>query len=144
MNIERILIATDYSECSRHAMKFASSLARDLGAHMLIVHVSNREPSPVGELFDEGPQVDPAELHDLRAIVPTFPEVSYEHHLLQGTPGSVDAVKPADEIVRFAEQQGVDAIVIGTHGRSGLQHLLMGSVGESVVRAASCPVITVK
>jgi len=52
--------------------------------------------------------------------------------------------KPAEEIVRLAQDEGVDLIVMGTHGRTGLRHVLMGSIAESVMRTAPCPVFTVK
>ena len=144
MKMARILFATDYSAASRHALQFATSLARDTGAVMLIVHVTDRELYPVGELFDEEPKPDPAEMHDLKAVVPRDSEVPYEHRLLYGEPGSVENVDPAAVIVKFASEEPVDAIVLGTHGRSGLRHLLMGSVAETVVRTATCPVVTVK
>jgi len=52
--------------------------------------------------------------------------------------------EPADEIVKYAESEGIDLIVMGTHGRPGLAHLLMGSVAEKVVRTAPCPVLTLR
>jgi len=144
MKMQKILFATDHSEASKRALKFATSLARDTGASLIIAHVTDREPYPVGECFDEQETGDPAEMHDLKRIVPPDPQVPYTHQLLFAEPGSTEAVKPADELVKFAEREGVDAIVLGTHGRSGLDHLLMGSVAESVVRKANCPVVTVK
>jgi nucleotide-binding universal stress UspA family protein len=144
VNIKKILFATDYSEPSRHALQFATSLAHDTGATLLIAHVTDRELYPVGELFDEEPEPDPAEMHDLKAIVPTDPQVNYEHCLLHGEPGSTEIVKPADELVKLARKEHVDAIVLGTHGRSGLSRLVTGSVAESVIRSAPCAVVTVR
>ena len=144
MEMKRILFPTDYSETSRHALPFATSLARATGASLLIAHVTDREQYPVGELFDEVPEPDPADMHDLRAIVPSDPQVKYEHRLLYGEPGSTEPVRPADEIVKLARKEQVDAIVLGTHGRTGLSHLVMGSVAEAVVRNAACPVVTIK
>jgi nucleotide-binding universal stress UspA family protein len=72
----------------------------------------------------------------LEAVVPTHPAVPYEHRLLSGD--------PAREIVRLADEEGVDMIILGTHGRTGLKRLLMGSVAEAVVRRAMCPVLTIK
>jgi len=68
--------------------------------------------------------------------VPSDPSVSFEHKLLAGD--------PAAAIVEAADQENVDLIVLGTHGRTGLTRLLMGSVAENVVRKAKCPVLTVK
>lgn len=140
---QKILFATDFSDASKHALEFATSMARGSGATLLIVHVSDREPAPVGELFDEEPKSDPAELSELKSVVPSDPQVKYEHQILYGEIGSADTVKPADVIVDFAKKQKVDSIVMGTHGRTGLAHLLMGSVAESVMRQAPCPVITI-
>jgi nucleotide-binding universal stress UspA family protein len=72
----------------------------------------------------------------LSKVVPKSGDVAYEHHLLSGS--------PADEIVRFAGSHQADLIVIGTHGRTGLRRVLMGSVAEAVVRGANCPVFTFK
>jgi nucleotide-binding universal stress UspA family protein len=72
----------------------------------------------------------------LAAVVPTDPAVEHEHRLLYGD--------PASEIVRLAGEEQVDLIVMGTHGRTGLMRLLMGSVAEAVVRRAPCPVLTIR
>jgi hypothetical protein len=72
----------------------------------------------------------------LRQIVPPVSDVAYEHKMLTGT--------PAEGIVRFAEEVQADFIVMGTHGRTGLFRVLMGSVAEAVVRKAPCPVLTVR
>ena len=72
----------------------------------------------------------------LSEVVPTDTAVGYEHRLMMGT--------PAGAIVHLAEKEGVDMIVMPTHGRTGLMRLLMGSVAEEVVRKAKCPVLTVK
>ena len=111
---------------------------------LLIVHVSEREQYPVGELFDEEPQANPRETAQLEAILPTDSSVEYEHRLLFGEPGSSSTVKPADEILKLASAEQVDMIVIGTHGRSGLGRMVMGSVAEQVIRGATCPVVAVK
>jgi nucleotide-binding universal stress UspA family protein len=70
----------------------------------------------------------------LEAIRPTDPTVACEHHLIPG--------EPASALVGFAEEKNVDLIVMGTHGRTGLKRILMGSVAEAVVRSAPCPVLT--
>ncbi len=72
----------------------------------------------------------------LEAVVPADKDIKYEHHLVLGT--------PAEDIVRIASEQNADLIVIGTHGRTGLKRVLMGSVAEAVMRRATCPVLTVK
>jgi nucleotide-binding universal stress UspA family protein len=140
--MKKILYATDYSEPSQCALHIATSLARDWAAVLLIVHVSQTECCPVGDVFDEEPEPSPEEVQRLQTIVPDDADVPFKHHLICPPPSS-ENVHPADLIVRFAKQEKVDAIVIGTHGRTGLSRVLLGSVAESVMRQASCPVITV-
>ena len=144
MAAKQILYATDYSPASLHALQFATWLAHCTGSKLLIVHVSDSEQYPVGELFNEQPEPDGQELTKLKAVVPDDPTIACEHYLLYGEPGSAKITKPADVIVRFANTHRVDMIVLGTHGRTGLLHLLMGSVAESVIRHACCPVISIR
>ena len=141
--MKQILYATDYSGPSRYALHFATSLARDRRSTLLIVHVSETECCPVGELFDELCEPSPEDLARLQAVVPDDPNVPFEHRVVCPRPSSGN-VDPAQEIVRLAKQENVQAIVIGTHGRSGLSRLLTGSVAESVIRQAPCPVVTIR
>jgi nucleotide-binding universal stress UspA family protein len=138
MQLRKILFPTDFSHTGDAALQLAVSLARDSGATLLIVHV---EEPPVayggGEMYYGMPEPATEDLQQmLRAVVPSDPEVAFEHRLITGD--------PATTIVRFAEEQGVDLIVMGTHGRTGLTRLLMGSVAEVIVRKASCPVLTLR
>jgi len=141
--MKEVLYATDFSEPSQHALHFATSLARDCRAKLVILHVAETESCPVGELFDEEPKPSPEEVKCLEAVVPDDADVPFEHRLVCPTPSS-ENVHPADEIVKFAKQENVHAIVIGTHGRTGLSRLLVGSVAESVMRQAPCPVVTIR
>lgn len=138
MHYQKILIATDFSAASEHALEYATSLARDSGATLLISHVEETPaPSVGGDLYFA--QVDypsPEVRRQLDKVVPTDIRVAFEHRLAHGT--------PADEILRIAEEDQADLIVIGTHGRTGLARVLMGSVAEAVMRRATCPVLTVK
>jgi glycine betaine transporter len=143
MSTSKILYATDYSELSQEALKYATSLARATGSKLLITHVSEQELYPVGELFDEKVEPSPQELEQLQAVVPTDTSVACEHCLLHAPPSCAN-ICPADEIVKCAAQEAVDAIVIGTHGRSGLSRLLAGSVASEVMRQADCTVVTIK
>ncbi|HWB07655.1 MAG TPA: universal stress protein [Pirellulales bacterium] len=97
------------AEASQSALTYAASLARDTGAVLLIVHASQLEQYPVGDLFDEDPQPSDEELAELRAVKAPDPRISCEHRLLYGA--------PAEEIVKLADQEGVEAIVIGTPNR---------------------------
>lgn len=130
---KKILFATDYSDSTRRALIYAASLARDTGATLLVAHVSELEQYPVGELFDEDAQPSDEELAELRAVKPPDPRISCEHRLLSGD--------PAEQIVKLADREQVESIVIGTHDHSRLARLLGGSVAERLLRTAHCPVI---
>jgi nucleotide-binding universal stress UspA family protein len=138
MNVKKIVFPTDFSSLSDAALAHATALARESQARLLIVHV--QEPPLAyagGEMYYGVPEPDTAEItRMLEAVVPTSSDVPYEHHLLTGD--------PAEGIVRLAAEQNADLIVMGTHGRTGLRRLLMGSVAEAVVRKAPCPVLTFK
>lgn len=138
MKTKKILYPTDFSSASDAGLAWAGSLARDSGATLLILHVE--EPPMAyggGELYYGVPEPDTAALEKMLANVrPASADVPVEHRLVVGD--------PAGEIVRVAEEEGVDLIVLGTHGRTGLSRLLMGSVAEAVVRRAACPVFTFK
>jgi len=138
MNINKILFPTDFSHAGDAALAFATSLARDSGASLLIAHAE--EPPMAyggGELYYGVPEPSTQDLLKmLHTIKPSDPKVSYEHRLVTGD--------PAHAIVKLAADEGVDLIVMGTHGRTGLSRLLMGSVAEAIVRRAKCPVLTYK
>lgn len=129
---KKILFAADYSASTDEILTYAASLAREKGATLLITHVSRLEKYPIGELFDDEPEPCDAEIAELDAIAPPDPALACEHRLLYGD--------PAEEIVKLADQECVDAIVLGTRGHSRLARLFGGGVAEKVRRAAHCPV----
>lgn len=139
MEILKILYATDYSPASEPAFEIARSLARDNGAKLVILHVSHLEAAPVGELFDEEPAPPEAEEQRLKALVQQSGDIDCECRWRHCEPGH-----EADTIVETAQQEHADMIVVGTHGRHGLTHLLTGSVAEKVVRDAQCPVLAIR
>jgi nucleotide-binding universal stress UspA family protein len=138
MNAKKILFPTDFSHTGDSALRLATALARDSGAELLIVHV--QEPPMAyggGELYYGVPNPAVEDLERmLTAIKPTDPNVRFQHRLATGDPASA--------IVRLAEEEKADLIVMGTHGRTGFFRLLMGSVAEAIVRRAKCPVLTFK
>ena len=138
MNARTILFPTDFSPSADAGLEYATSLARDSGGKLMIVHVE--EPPlayAAGEMYYGVPQPNTEALTRLlEAVKPTDPAVPCEHRLLAGD--------PAGAIVDLAKRESADLIVMGTHGRKGLSRLLMGSVAEAVVRRAECPVLTVK
>jgi nucleotide-binding universal stress UspA family protein len=135
MATKTILFATDFSTASDAALPHAETLAKSSGARLLIVHV---EEPPLayggGELYYGLPEPSSerilAMLEDVR---PKDPAVPFAHRLTMGD--------PAGEIVKIAEDERAELIVLGTHGRTGMTRLLMGSVAEAIVRRAPCPVL---
>lgn len=139
MDIKRILFATDFSEASEPALRVAASLARDNRAKLILLHASQIEDYPVGELFDEDPQPPRDEVEQLEKIASRVGNVDCEYRWVH-----CDGSREADVIVDTAAKENADMIVVGTHGRRGLSHLLAGSVAEKVIREATCPVLTVR
>lgn len=138
MNAKRILFPTDFSHSGDAALSYATSLTKDCGGRLIIVHV--QEPPMAyggGEMYYGIPEPTSDELMTmLRDVKPNDPDVPFEHRLATGD--------PADTIVRIAEEDDIDLIVLGSHGRTGLTRLLMGSVAEAIVRRAHCPVLVYK
>ena len=133
LRLERVVVATDFSVCSLNAIELAEELARRFGAELVLVHAEGRP------LID----ADLAYLAHAGAERRLAEAVAH----LQAPGLRVRAVlrpgAPVDEIPATARAEGADLVVVGTHGRTGVRHLLLGSVAEAVVRAAPCPVLTV-
>ncbi len=143
----RLLVPTDYSACSRRALEMALALAERFGASIDLLHVwrtphdlppnlrvvgaDDREHA-LSELLEQQAQSEMVEF--VRAVAP---ETSTTVHR------RFEAGEPSRVILDVA-QEGYGLLVIGTHGRTGLQRFLMGSVTEKVVRLAPCPVLTVR
>jgi nucleotide-binding universal stress UspA family protein len=137
MLTKKILYPTDFSAAAEAVLPEATALARDRGATLLILHVQQ----PIAAYSEAGVNYygvsQPYKKilkETLREIVPPGNDVPYQHLLVVGD--------PAREILRIAQKEHAGMIVMGTHGRSGLGRLLMGSVAESVLRQAPCPVVT--
>jgi nucleotide-binding universal stress UspA family protein len=141
--IERILIPIDFSEHSRHALRYAKQVAASYGARLQLLHVIENVIHPSFYALDR--------LHssELLGVIPkkarralerfldetAGPELTTEVHVIEG--------RAAADITAYAKELDSDLIVIATHGLTGIEHLLTGSVTEKVVRHASCPVFTV-
>jgi nucleotide-binding universal stress UspA family protein len=138
--IKTILHPTDFSKYSNYAFHVACSLARDYGARLLVVHTY----SPPALMSFDGMEADwgapdwqRAMLdHKLRQVAFPGGDVKVEHRLVEGF--------AAEGILDAAKEAKADLIVMGTHGRTGFNRLLMGSVAEEVLRKATCPVLTIK
>jgi nucleotide-binding universal stress UspA family protein len=136
--LRTVLHPTDFSEQSGFAFRLACSLARDYDACVIVLHVA---ATPVVAAPDGMIPMEPEGYQDelrqsLELLRPRDSRIRVEHRLIEG-----DA---ASQILRVAAETRSDVIVMGTHGRTGLGRLLMGSVAEEVVRRAACPVVTVK
>jgi nucleotide-binding universal stress UspA family protein len=145
--IARVIVAIDFSPSSRSALDYATLLAATLGASMEVVHV--REPPGY-----VGP--DTMALLPIAAGQPGFEQTRGEvQRELEGALARapsrparhsvrIESGEPSDAILQVAADSGADLIVMGTHGRSGLARALLGSVAESVLRRAACPVLTIR
>jgi nucleotide-binding universal stress UspA family protein len=140
---KRICCPIDFSDASRAAMELAADLARRFGAELVLVHAY---PVP-GYTFPDGSVVaSPRMMQELAdQAARHLAEWRGEAEKL-GVPRVTTATavgEPAGEILAYAAEHRVDVLVLGTHGRTGLEHALMGSVAERVVRRAKIPVLTV-
>jgi nucleotide-binding universal stress UspA family protein len=146
---KRILCATDFSDCSANALSYAMSLAQETDAHLTVVHVLELPP-------ELSPDVEPsavARVGGLREYVAATQE-ERRARLREAVPESIRAYctvdtvlasgKPSREILRAAEAQRSELIVIGIQGRGAADRLFFGSTAEYVVRHARCPVLTIR
>ncbi|MDG2014171.1 MAG: universal stress protein [Pirellulaceae bacterium] len=136
MKIKKILCPIDFSKHNQIANEYASILAGATGAEMVYFHVTVPE-APYGAYGNTDPsEMMAKDMLRLREVVPSVDGVL--------ATWEVDFGPTAKRIVQFSNEHAVDLIVIGTHGRSGIERVLMGSVAEAVVRKAKCPVLAVK
>src|SRR5262245_48694321 len=144
--VTRILVATDFSAASGAALDFAKTLATRFGSSLHLLHVLD-DPYVTGAFAPEiyappPPGLRESWLHSAETMMDTL--------LTEADKAAYNATTDvvfgpiAHTIVERASQVGADLIVMGTHGRGGVAHLLMGSVAERVVRTAGCPVLTTR
>ena len=139
ITLNHVLVPHDFGDTSKTAMDYAISLARMFDAVLDVLHVRDRNDTVIparfpSELYEELQTTVRERLLRITALDEAKPTLDF--HLRSGT-------APA-EILRFAKEQRTDLIVMGTHGRRGMAHAVMGSVAETVVRTAPCPVLTVR
>lgn len=143
-SIQHILVALDFSESSRLALEYAELLARQFGAAVDLVHVVTPLVSPMPGGCAPPFFSDPGESHlvEARACLENHADelrsrgLSVATLLLEGS--------PLESILGQAQKRHCDLLVLGTHGRSGMAHILLGSVAEKILRTAPCPVLTVR
>jgi nucleotide-binding universal stress UspA family protein len=142
--LRRILVPTDFSETSAAAVKYAVALADAFGAELHLLHVMERpiELQMAAEIaLVSGPEIE-AEVRT-RAETALHEVLTRDEREKYRAVDAIEAGSPFAAIVQYARTANVDLIVMGTHGRGAVAHLLIGSVAENVVRKAPCPVLTI-
>ena len=144
LKIDSILCPVDFSEFSVRAYDYAQSLAQQYKARLLLVHSAH----PLFFAYPSYAYTDVVHgiYRDLHAHAELELQKFVDSHTRNGIQVECKVIEgpPTDDILTFAEQQDVNLIVMGTHGRRGLDHLVLGSVTEKVLRKAKCPVLAVR
>ena len=146
IQLKHVLVATDFSPASEVALGYGRELARSFKATLHVIHVVDELAAHV-----MSPNSASLNMGHLQVALEKEGSVALEALLTdedRKTIGAratlVTAHNPAAAILSYASENVVDVIIVGTHGRSGLAHVLMGSVAEKIVRSAPCPVLTVR
>jgi nucleotide-binding universal stress UspA family protein len=144
-SIRRILVPIDFSDYAREALRHAVELARLYDAQLDLLHVVEENLHPafyvggVQSIYDVQPDIEDKareRMRDLLDEVADADDVTAKRHVMTG--------RAARKITQFAEREGSDLVVMSTHGLTGLEHFMMGSVAEKVVRHVAAPVMTIK
>ena len=144
IKLKKVLLPTDFSDSARHALTYGVSFAKEYGAELVLLHVvenltvgyaSDLFPVPMAEVFQEISGYAKTELAKLGEEARSR-GLTVREEVVQG--------KPSAEIIRFASENEIDMIVLGTHGKGMLDQALFGSTTERVVRRSPCPVLTVR
>jgi nucleotide-binding universal stress UspA family protein len=137
IDLKQVLVAVDFDEVSNEALTYARSLARLNGAQQHVMHVME---NPFLRAMANDPRAIEAGV--TRRLLDTLTDADRTE--LRAVPVLRTSDTPAEEIVKYAQAEHIDLIVLGTHGRQNVAHLVMGSVAEKVVRTAPCPVLTMR
>jgi nucleotide-binding universal stress UspA family protein len=142
ISLKKILCPIDHSDCSKEALKYAVSFAMKDEAKLYLMHIIDIRSfnDSVVAMSQQVPDEETLELLRIK-LLDCIPEeirddMNVEAFVVQGIPFA--------EIISTAREKDIDMIVIGSHGRTGLKHMMLGSVSEKVVRKAPCPVLTVR
>ena len=141
IKIRRILCPIDFSDASHNAVRYAHEFAKGMGAHLVLLNVVEPRPMAVDMSLSYVPleeDLEKAAREDLEEIIRSEREKGVE------VQAEVQIGTPSEIILDRAEELDVNLVILGSHGKTGLSRLLMGSVAESVVRKAKCPVLIVK
>ncbi len=143
INLKKILCPIDHSDCSKEALKYAVSFAMKDEATLYLLHVIDiRTFDESLDMIAKRPSPDDETIKQLKIkLLECVPgeissDMQIEAIIVQGIPFA--------EIINIAKEKEIDLLVMGTHGRTGIAHIMLGSVSEKVVRKAPCPVLTVR
>ncbi len=143
IQINSILVAFDFSNTSKSALNYGIQLGHQFGARLHVLHVADVIATSAAQFYPAGPtepeakaiELATSQLREVLAATTAGPATRIEVRV---------SGSPAQEIVDYAKHIHADLIIVGTHGRTGVPRLVMGSVAEHVVRAAPCPVLVVR
>ncbi len=141
IKIHKILCPVDFSDASRKAVRYAHEFAKGMGANLFLLNVVEPRPMAVDMSLSYVPleeDLEKAAREDLEEIIKAEREQGVE------VDADVQIGTPSEVILEKADELDVNLVILGSHGKTGLSRLLMGSVAESVVRKAKCPVLIVK
>jgi nucleotide-binding universal stress UspA family protein len=143
MTVHHVLVPMDFSSYAEHALDYAIALAQKLQARVTLLHVIQ---PPLVAGADMGVWPSPTFVAELEAAITSDMEGYLARVTTAGLAGEIVVIhgNPSQEILDTARKRQVDLIVMGTHGRTGLPHALLGSVAEKVVRSAPCPVLVTR
>ena len=146
ITIKNILVATDFGSASETALRYGRALAQNFGARLHVLHVTHSiyltaaaTYGYAGVPFEAQESIDLAARKQTEALL-----TDQDRTALRAIATTVTDPSPAFAVVEYARNNDIDLMVLGTHGRGPLSHVLMGSVAERVVRTAPCPVLTVR
>ncbi|EKO38044.1 MAG: universal stress protein UspA-like protein [Solidesulfovibrio magneticus str. Maddingley MBC34] len=142
-SVKTIVCAVDFSEGSPRVAEYAATLAKATGASLVCVYIAPSLAEYVGFNVPQA-ALDSFVGDVVSSAGQTMDAFVAEHFAGLPAKGLVLAGYPAEEILAAAEEQHADLIVMGTHGRTGIDRIIFGSVAEKVVKSARCPVLTVK
>jgi nucleotide-binding universal stress UspA family protein len=145
IELKKIAVASDFSEAADQALRYGITLAGQFGAELHLLHV-------IEDIIPTVPEPGLAMLptEEIMATLRRSSEEALGQQLARVPAGKVVITKviregvPFREVDHYAREAAIDLLVVGTHGRTGLSHLLLGSVAERVLRSAPCPVLTVR
>jgi nucleotide-binding universal stress UspA family protein len=143
--LKKVLLATDFSECAKAAEEYASAFADQFQAELHVLHVVVDIGLMTAE-YANPLALAPDYLDQIKRQAKCSIDKIMAESVKRGGIG-ISAIRIGNvplEIVKYASEKSIDLIVIGTHGRGGFMHLLLGSCAEKVVRKAQCPVLTVR